>query len=426
MTVTAPPSPPRTTLVAPKPPEERAGAGNGDRGGGGERRRSLSLLRATDVYALAGAAAAALASTGLMFNWLLPFNGAVGFVAVAYGLFLCLYALLVSFDEDGPAVRDRLAAVVIHSLGFLMLTALVFVVVYTLWEGRTALPHLNFYTEDMAKAGPLDPLTAGGILHAVVGTLEQITLALAITVPSGLVCAVFLNEVPGRYARFVRTIVEAMTALPSIVAGLFIYATVILALGVERSGFAASLALAVMMLPIIIRASDVVIRLVPGTLREASYAVGASRWRTVWHVILPTARSGLTTSVILGTARGIGETSPVLLTAGFTAELNADPRSGPQVSLPLATFEFVKSPEPTMIARGFGTAAVLMALVLTLFVLARIIGGRAPGNLTRRQEHRRVLASRRDAQRFAARGADRKTRNSPDIAPATSPIRNQQ
>ena len=425
MTVTAPPSPPRTTLVAPKPPEERAGAGNGDRGGG-ERRRSLSLLRATDVYALVGAAAAALASTGLMFNWLLPFNGAVGFVAVAYGLFLCLYALLVSFDEDGPAVRDRLAAVVIHSLGFLMLTALVFVVVYTLWEGRTALPHLNFYTEDMAKAGPLDPLTAGGILHAVVGTLEQITLALAITVPSGLICAVFLNEVPGRYARFVRTIVEAMTALPSIVAGLFIYATVILALGVERSGFAASLALAVMMLPIIIRASDVVIRLVPGTLREASYAVGASRWRTVWHVILPTARSGLTTSVILGTARGIGETSPVLLTAGFTAELNADPRSGPQVSLPLATFEFVKSPEPTMIARGFGTAAVLMALVLTLFVLARIIGGRAPGNLTRRQEHRRVLASRRDAQRFAARGADRKTRNSPDIAPATSPIRNQQ
>ena len=115
MTVTAPPSPPRTTLFAPKPPEERAGAGNGDRGGG-ERRRSLSLLRATDVYALVGAAAAALASTGLMFNWLLPFNGAVGFVAVAYGLFLCLYALLVSFDEDGPAVRDRLAAV-IHNAG---------------------------------------------------------------------------------------------------------------------------------------------------------------------------------------------------------------------------------------------------------------------------------------------------------------------
>ncbi|TRV79502.1 phosphate ABC transporter permease PstA [Streptomyces sp. 130] len=372
----------------------------------GERRRSTHLMRATDVYALLGAAAAALSVTALLFTRLLPFSGAVGFLVVAYLLFLGLYALLVSFDENGPAVRDRLAAVVVQSLGLVMVVALGFVIVFTLWQGRKALPHLNFFTEDMAKAGPLDPLSAGGILHAILGTLEQITIALALTVPSGMVCAVFLNEVPGRFARFVRTVVEAMTALPSVVAGLFVYATVILALGLDRSGLAASLALAVMMLPIIIRAADVVIRLVPGTLREAAYALGTSRWRTVWHVVLPTARSGLTTSVILGTARGVGETSPVLLTAGFTAEINGDPLSGPQVSLPLATFEFVKSPEPTMIARGFGTAAVLMALVLVLFVIARVIGGRGPGQLSRRQEHRRVLASRRDAERFAARSPE--------------------
>ncbi|MFJ1710561.1 MULTISPECIES: phosphate ABC transporter permease PstA [unclassified Streptomyces] len=379
----------------------------------GERRRSVSLLRATDVYALLGAAAAALSLTWLLFARLLPLSGTIGFLVVAYGLFLGLYGLLVSFDENGPAVRDRLAAVVVQSLGLVMVVALGFVVVFTLWEGRKALPHLNFFTQDMAEAGPLDPLSAGGILHAIVGTLEQITFALALTVPTGMVCAVFLNEVPGRFARFVRTVVEAMTALPSIVAGLFIYATVILALGFDRSGLAASLALAVMMLPIIIRAADVVIRLVPGTLREASYALGTSRWRTVWHVVLPTARSGLTTSVILGTARGIGETSPVLLTAGFTAEINGDPLSGPQVSLPLATFEFVKSPEPTMIARGFGTAAVLMALVLVLFVVARVIGGRGPGQLTRRQEHRRVQASRHDAERFAARSGRPAPRDTP-------------
>ncbi|MGW1411345.1 phosphate ABC transporter permease PstA [Streptomyces sp. NPDC002403] len=388
--MTIAPEKPVTTAERAAPPE-------------GERRRSPRLLRATDVYALLGAAAAALSITWLLFARLLPFSGTVGFLAVAYGLFLALYALLVSFDENGPAVRDRLAAVVVQSLGLVMVVALGFVVVFTLWEGRKALPHLNFFTQDMAEAGPLDPLSAGGILHAILGTLEQITVALALTVPAGMVCAVFLNEVPGRFARFVRTVVEAMTALPSIVAGLFVYATVILALGFDRSGFAASLALAVMMLPIVIRAADVVIRLVPGTLREAAYALGTSRWRTVRHVVLPTARSGLTTSVILGTARGIGETSPVLLTAGFTAEINGDPLSGPQVSLPLATFEFVKSPEPTMIARGFGTAAVLMALVLVLFVLARVIGGRGPGQLTRRQEHRRVRASRRDAERFAAR-----------------------
>ncbi|WP_052744190.1 phosphate ABC transporter permease PstA [Streptomyces odonnellii] len=371
----------------------------------GERRRSLTLTRATDTYALVGSAGGAIGLTALLFVWLLPFNGVVGFVLSAYVLFLALYALVVSFDEDGPTVRDRIAGVVVRSLGLVMVAALAYVVVFTLWEGRRALPHLNFFTQDMTLAGPLDPLSAGGILHAIVGTLEQITIALVLTVPAGLVCAVFLNEVPGRYARFVRTIVEAMTALPSIVAGLFIYATVILSLGTGKSGLAAALALSVMMLPIIIRASDVVIRLVPGTLREASYALGTSRWRTAWHVVLPTARSGLTTSVILGTARGVGETSPVLLTAGFTAEMEANPFEGAQVSLPLAAFEFVKSPEPAMIARGFGTAATLMALVLLLFVLARVIGGRAPGQLTRRQTHRRVLASRRDAERFAARAA---------------------
>lgn len=374
-------------------------------GPGGERRRALTRLRATDLYAVVGAAASALSLTWLLFAWVLPFNGAVGFVVLAYGLFLLIYALLVSFDEDGPAVVDRIAAAVVRSMGVLLVVILAFVVVYALAEGRKALVHLNFFTQDMKLAGPLEPLSVGGALHAAAGTLIMITIALMITVPAGLVCAVFLTEVPGGYARFVRTIVEAMTALPSIVAGLFIYATVILGLGLSQSGLAAGLALSVMMLPIIIRAADVVIRLVPGTLREASYAMGTSRWRTVWHVVLPTCRSGLTTAVILGTARGIGETSPVLLTAGYTNDLNLNPLHDPMVSLPLVTFEFVKSPEPNMISRGFGTAALLMTLVLLLFVAARIVGGRGPGQLSRRQEHRRVLASRRDARRFDGRQA---------------------
>jgi phosphate transport system permease protein len=372
---------------------------------GPEVRRNTSAVHAGDLLSLAGAAVGSVALTALLFVRIAPFDSVLGFTAVTYVLFVGLYAVLVSFDEKGVAVRDRVAAVLWHSLAVLLLAALVFVIGFTLWRGHRALVHLNFFTEDMASTGPLQPLTDGGVLHAILGTLEQITVALAITVPLGLACAVFLNEVPGAYARFVRTIVEAMTALPSIVAGLFIYATVILILGVDKSGAAAALALSVMMLPIIIRAADVVIRLVPGSLREASYALGASQWRTVWTVVLPTARSGLTTAVILGTARGIGETSPVLLTAGFTAELNTNPLHGPQVSLPLETFELVRSPQPALIARGFGSAALLMALVLLLFVLARIVGGRGPGELTRGQLHRRVLASRRDAERMAARRA---------------------
>jgi phosphate transport system permease protein len=159
-----------------------------------------------------------------------------------------------------------------------------------------------------------------------------------------------------------------------------------------------------MMLPIIIRAADVVIRLVPGSLKEASYALGGGQWRTVRHVTLPTARSGLTTAVILGTARGIGETSPVLLTAGFTAALNTNPFSGPMVSLPLFTFESVQSPEHTMIERGFGAAAALLLLVLILFTAARTIGGRGPGHVSARQERRRAAASQRDLRRMSEAG----------------------
>ncbi|MGN9911047.1 phosphate ABC transporter permease PstA [Phytohabitans sp. LJ34] len=368
-----------------------------------EVRRTISNTRRSGVFAVIGAAASAIALSSVIFTQLAPFDAILGFVVVSYLLFLGIYTLLVSLDESGPTVRDRLAAALIHSLAFVMLIGLVLVVGYTFWRGRQALVHLNFYYEDMGLAGPLQPLSVGGVKHAIVGTLEQIGIALAITIPLGIVGAVFLSEVPGPFSRFVRIIVEAMTALPSIVAGLFIFAMVILGLGVDKSGMAAGLALSVMMLPIIIRAADVVIRLVPGTLREAALALGASQWRTIWHVVLPTARSGITTAVILGTARGIGETSPVLLTAGFAQTLNANPASGAQTSLPLYTFQMVRTGEPGLIARAFGAAAVLMVLVLLLFVFARLIGGRAPGQLSRGQRRRRARGSRRDAVRFAAR-----------------------
>ena len=369
--------------------------------------RKVGGLRRSDVLSLIGAAIGGVGAAALLFT-LLPFSGWFGFLVVAYIVFVGLYAVLVFLEEGMPAVKDRLAAVVIHSLAFTLLMALVFVVVFTVVKGWEALHNWNFFTQDMQNAGPLDPLTSGGIIHAIAGTLIMITIALAIVIPLGVACAVYMNEMPGPFSRFVRTISEAMTALPSIVAGLFIYASLILILGFDKSGFAAAMAISVMMLPIIIRASDVVLRLVPGTLKEASYALGAGQWRTVWHVTLPTARSGLMTAIILGTARGVGETSPVLLTAGFTAALNLNPTTGPMVSLPLATFEFVKSPEPTMIARGFGTAAVLMGLVLILFIIARIIGGRGPGNLSKRQQKQRAKRSRSDSQRFTQRAAARR------------------
>ena len=348
--------------------------------------KRVNGVRISDVLSATGAAVASLSLTSVLFTQLAPLSGPIAFAVIAYILFMVIYAILVSLDERTPVVIDRVVLVGVHSLALTVFATLGFVVVFSLVRGSEALPYLNFYTQDMSLAGPLDPLTSGGVLHAIVGTLIQITIALAITIPLGLTTAIFLNEVPSAFSRFVRTIVEAMTALPSIVSGLFIYASFILLFGLEKSGFAASLAISVMMLPIMIRSADVVLRLVPTTLKEASIGLGAGQWKTVWKVILPTSRSGLVTSIILATARGIGETSPVLLTSGFTASLNLDPLHGPMVSLPLAIFQFVKSPEPTMIARGFGTAAVLMLIVLALFVVARIIGGQTIEVKERRRE----------------------------------------
>jgi phosphate transport system permease protein len=197
--------------------------------------------------------------------------------------------------------------------------------------------------------------------------------------------------------RPVRTIVNAMTALPSIVAGLLIYALAVLALGLPESGFAASLAIAIVMLPTVTRASEVVLRVVPGTLREASFALGASHWRTVWKVILPTARSGLTTAVVLAMARGIGETAPVLLTAGFTNDMNADPFHGWQATLPtyIITDILDNGQFPNYVARAFGAGFALMLIVVVLFAIARFLGGGRPGELSKRQ----IRKLRREAAR---------------------------
>jgi phosphate transport system permease protein len=294
---------------------------------------------------------------------------------------------------------------VVHSLAALVIVALLDAIGYTLYRAWAALVHLNFYTQDLSRTGPLDPVTKGGVIHAIVGTLIEIAIAIGIAAPLGLLTAVFMHEVPGALARFVRIVVDAMTALPDVLAGLFVYATLILWLGRGFFGAAAACALAVTAVPIIARAAHVVLRLVPGNLTEASYALGSGQWRTVLFVKLPTARSGLATAVILGTARAIGETAPVLLTAGSTFHLNSNPLTGPMMSLPLLAFTYTHSPYPAEQARGFGAAITLLVLVGVLFAVGRMIGGRGPGQLSAGQQRRVAVASHRDLARFARHNA---------------------
>ena len=368
-----------------------------------QQRRATRGVSRQDLQLLGGALVSATSITLLIFGRLTPLHGKLGFTVVGFVIFIATYAVLVALTERGPAVVDKVMGVLLTSAMILAGVALSSVIGFTLWRGRTALLHSNFYREDLSVTGPLDPLGVGGITHAIAGSLIITALSLLITVPLGLTCAVFLNETRSRWGQLVRTVVTAMTALPSIIAGLFIFATWILILGFERSGLAAAIAVSIMMLPIIIRAADVVLRLVPGNLREASAALGAPLWRTVWHVVLPTARSGLTTAVILGVARGVGETAPVLLTSGFTGSMNVNPTKNPMASLPLVAFELVRSPQKTQIARGFATAAVLMVLVLVLFTVARILGGKPAGHLSKRQARRAARRSAQDLQRSVAR-----------------------
>jgi phosphate transport system permease protein len=329
-----------------------------------------------DRACLLGSVVAGLSLTWVLYDRILPTEGTLGFIVCWWLSFTGFYALITGLRRGRVVLADRFAVIIAHSAAALVGIALTSVVGYTLIRGSKALVHWNFFTQDLSTAGPLEPLSTGGALHALAGTLIQISMAIAVTLPLGVLCAVYLTEVGGRASKLVRSVVEAMTALPSIVAGLFAYVVLLIGLGFRLSGFVAAMALSVMMLPIIARSAEVVLRLVPSGLREASLALGATQWRTVWSVVLPTARPGLATALVLGTARGIGETSPVLLTAGFTTYLNLNPFSGPMTSLPLFTFKMSQSPEDNYISRAFGAAALLLLLVLLLFAFSRWMAGR--------------------------------------------------
>lgn len=370
--------------------ESQASAPASTRPQGAERRVRISRVTPAGAATVATAALGALGLVWLLYEQMLALSGVAGFWLSWYVVFLLLYAWMAWQQWGRREATDKVAVVAFTTAGVLTCAAVLGLVLFVLAKGASAVRHLSFFTQSMAFAGPLSPLSSGGVLHAIAGTLEQITLGTLFAVPLGLLAAVFLAEVGGPDARPIRTIVEAMTALPDVIAGLFVYALAILTLGLQKSGLAAALALAVTMMPIVARASELILLLVPGTLREGSYALGARHWRTVLNVVLPTARSGLATAVVLAMARGIGETAPVLVVSGVTKEINLSPLHGPQMSLPLFVWEYahVEAVNQAVVARAFGAGFTLVVVVVVLFALARALGGTAPGELTRRQQRR--------------------------------------
>ena len=322
-------------------------------------RTQLGLVGAGAI----GLAAALFATT--------PFQGVVDFVLVAYLLFLAAQTT-VSYAVEGPrAARNRLALTLLVSALVFALVPLAAVLGYTIQRGAQAISP-GFLTHSMRGVGPLE--NAGGAYHAIIGTVEQVLIASIISIPIGLLAAIYIVEYGrGRFAYWVRFFVDVMTGLPSIVAGLFIFAFWVLGLHKGFSGFAAGMALAILMLPIVVRASEEMLKLVPADLREASYALGVPRWRTILSVVLPSASAGLTTGIILAVARVTGETAPLLLTAfGFDA-IRTNPFNGPQSGLPLFVFSQAGSAFEVAVNRAWAGALTLIVIVLLLTVAARLL-----------------------------------------------------
>jgi len=336
--------------------------------------RPIGRRTLDDRASLVGSLLAALAITWLVYERMLAFGGYVGFAVCWWLTFIIVYTFVSASSHPWVEVKDRLAGVIVASGASIIALVLGCMVVFVFLKGWPALHHWNFYTQDMTGVSPLDPLSKGGISHALVGSAIEVGIAVLVALPLGIGTAVYMSEVGGRAAKLVRTVVEAMTALPDILAGLFVYTVLIVGLHWDRTGLSAALALVVTMVPIVARSAEVTLRVVPGGLREASWALGASQWQTVWRVVLPTARSGLTTALILGIARVSGETAPLLIVSGSSTYFNANPLSQPMNSLPLFIYGNVRGvQDENILARGYGAAAVLLTVVLILFTLARFV-----------------------------------------------------
>ncbi len=332
-------------------------------------------LRAPQLPAYAPALAAVVcwglaALVGLLLGW--------GLVAVALVGWLLLLLAMPAWSaavEGSRKATDRLATTVVWSTFAVAMVPLVSLVYEVVSKGAGILSS-QFFTYDMR--GVLG--AGGGIYHALMGTLIITGLATAISVPIGVMAAVYLVEYgkDNRLARAITFLVDVMTGIPSIVAGLFAFSLFTLIFGPStRFGIGGAVALSVLMVPIVVRSTEEMLKLVPDELREAAYALGVPKWRTILKVVLPTALGGIATGVTLAIARVAGETAPLLVIVGTTTTLNLNPFDGRMATLPVFIWSSVTTGgkyNVEQLDRAWGAALVLVSIVMLLNLLARFAG----------------------------------------------------
>lgn len=249
---------------------------------------------------------------------------------------------------------------------------LIWVLYTVVVQGAGAVISSSWWSESLR--GVLPTQSFGGAYHAIVGTLYQGLITGVIAIPVGVMVAIYLVEYGAgtRLAKLTTFMVDILTGIPSIVAALFVYAVWITSLGFGRSAFAMCLALLLLMIPVVIRSTEEMLRIVPDELREASYALGVPQWKTIVRVVIPTAASGIATGIMLGVARVMGETAPALILVAYSAAINFDPFGGNMANLPLLIQDQFTNPSAAGSARTWG-AALTLVLIIMLFNLAATV-----------------------------------------------------
>jgi phosphate transport system permease protein len=315
--------------------------------------------------AIAAGSIAAGCGIGLAAGW----QSRVQWGMIAALVFVLATYVVTTKVENSRQAKDRVATSLVWVCFVLAVVPLFSLAWVTITKGMEV---VDGYFLGHSMNGVLDAEPGGGIYHALLGTIEQVLIAAVIAAPIGLLTAIYLVEYGrGKLAKAVTFFVDVMTGIPSIVAGLFVLATWNLMLGFGPSGFAGGLALAILMMPVVVRSTEEMLKLVPNELREASLALGVPKWRTILKVVLPTAIGGITTGVMLAVARITGETAPVLLLVFGTKLINPNPFEGAQSSLPLYVYEQYAVGTDASIARAWGAALVLIAFVMILNLVAR-------------------------------------------------------
>jgi phosphate transport system permease protein len=266
-------------------------------------------------------------------------------------------------------IKNNVATLLFLSSFVTALVPLIWLLWVVLERGWYAIIQPGWWSHSLNRVLPEQ--FAGGVYHAIYGTLAQAGVAALLAVPLGFMTAVYLAEYPAnRLARFTTFMVDVLAGLPSIVAALFIFSLWIATLGQPQSAFAVSLALVLLMLPVVVRAAEEMLILVPHDLREASYALGIAKWKTIMRIVVPIAMPGIITGVLLAIARVMGETAPVLVLVGYSRSINFDIFNGNMASLPLLIYTELNNPQHAGFLRVWGAALTLIIVVAVIYLLA--------------------------------------------------------